>query len=815
MQLIRRTATFLSLVSCLALLTFALPGAARAQSGDGVAVIGRVVSEVGEEALAGANVVLRRPSDGSALVTSATNDSGRFLLTRVRPGAYVLEVSYLGYATLTEDVTIAESGPVDLGVLRLTQEAILLSEVTVETERPQAVFAPDRDIYAAAELPVAAGGVATELLSGIPELDVDIDGSISLRGSTPQIYLNGRPAPMDGEALNVFLEQFPADRIERIEVIPNPSARFSADGAGGIINIVLKEGVELGMSGSVFANVHSRGEAGGGGRLTWQKGRFTIFGNAFLRRSDRDDYSYDLRQNLVSETTSFLEQESWTDRGGLSGSGDLTAELKLGERSVLRAEGRFSDYGSDSDSRRTTTHMDDEQLWTQRYTRDTHSESTRRSMDVALSFTQEFSDPRHKLEVELELEGGRNDQDQRVETEYELLPDDDRFLPSALLLEDVDNRDRETTFKMDYVRPWGDDGQIEVGYRGRLQSRENDRLRETFEDGGAPVESTLRGFEHREMYNSAYLTLTRNIGAFGIQIGGRAQRADTRFGLPSGETYENDHLDFFPSGNLTYDFGEGRRLRLSYSRRVRRPSPWRLNPVDESTDPLNRRVGNPDLEPQYTHSVGLDMSTSTSWGTLRLSPYYRLVTNDWARIQRVDEDGVSTTTWENLSSQQMMGASVTAAIRRIAGWGGFVNLSVRHEDRDAEHLGANVSGSSFWWSLRGNLSGRITPDLSVRTMLSYTPARDVPQGRVSSRVMSSVGLRQQFMDGRMSVGLNVRDPFDMADSSFESRDPTFVQIGRTERSLRSASLSVSYTFGGTRGGAAARQGGPGRGGGRR
>ena len=137
-------------------------------------------------------------------------------------------------------------------------------------------------------MPVASGGMATDVLRSVPELEVDVNGGVQLRGTAAQIYLNGRPAPMQGESLELFLQQFPADRIDRIEVIPNPSARFEAEGAGGIVNIVLKKNVDLGLSGSVFANaVQPRRGRARGGRLTYQRGRLTLFGGGFLRRSDR------------------------------------------------------------------------------------------------------------------------------------------------------------------------------------------------------------------------------------------------------------------------------------------------------------------------------------------------------------------------------------------------------------------------------------------------------------------------------------------------------------------------------------------------
>jgi hypothetical protein len=479
---------------------------------------------------------------------------------------------------------------------------------------------------------------------------------------------------------------------------------------------------------------------------------------------------------------------------------DGSAELALGERSIIHAQARISDFGSDAAGTTTTTHLDDIEQWTQRYDRISESVSKRLSADVSLGFEHEFADEGHELELELEVERGRNDQDRQTETNFELFDDDADFVPADLTVEDSDNRDRQLGLDADYARPWGEDGRVEVGYRGRLERQENDRLLRDFAGlaAGEPVATERDGFAHDEMFNSLYLTLLRGIGDFGVQLGVRAERADTRLELPTGESFENDYVSLFPSGNISYEIGEGRQLRLSYSRRVRRPSPRILNPTDRSDDPLYRRVGNPYIAPQYTHSLSLDASASTSWGNIRLSPYFRRVANDWAEIQTVDGAGIATTTWENITTTDNYGTSLTASLRRTGGWGGFASVSGHREVRDASNLANDYSGSSFRWSARANASGTVTPTLSMRATASYTPAREVPQGRRSARFMTHLGARQRLLDGRASINITVTDPFDLYNSTFETQDLSYLQIGRSEQRMRAATVSFSYSFGGLR-----------------
>ena len=246
-----------------------IPAAALAQSaasGGTGTVRGSVVAGSTGAPLAGASVAARSAADSSVVGVERTGEDGSFRFAGLAPGRYRVEATLAGYAPFTGRWrTVGGDSPeVDVGEIRLRLAAVSISGIQVTAERSEIVVAPDRDVYSLQNMPVASGGTATEALQSVPELEVDINGEVTLRGATPQIYLNGRPAPMQGESLAEFLQQFPADQIDRIEVIANPSARFQAEGAGGIVNIVLKKDVDLGLTG-----MPSSTEAPG---ATWARG---------------------------------------------------------------------------------------------------------------------------------------------------------------------------------------------------------------------------------------------------------------------------------------------------------------------------------------------------------------------------------------------------------------------------------------------------------------------------------------------------------------------------------------------------------------
>lgn len=775
-----------------------LPVQLGAQGAAAGVIHGRVVSETGQP-LSAVSVTVRSAADSSAVGGEITNSSGQFRVAGLQPGSYIVSAALLGYSTATRaGVEISgTTSVVDLGTLTLISSAIELEGVVATGEQSNVIVAPDRTIYSTRDMPVASGGMATDVLTSVPELLVDIDGNVELRGSPPQIYLNGRPAPMQGESLQLFLQQFPADRIDRIEVIPNPSARFQAEGAGGIVNIVLKENTSLGLSGNTFLNGGTRGNLGAGANVTYQQGRLTLMGGGFGRVSSRDNTSYDFRENRLADPVTFLEQDGWSERDDLSGSLNLNADYRLTERTSIFSEVSAFSRGNEQDQFIAYTHLDAQQLPTERYDRITGGERTGLNGEVMLGFLHQFEPRTHELELEVEYEFGR-DADESVIRRAFYTPDGmEAGIPDEYTYENEEEREGELAIQLDYIRPFGEDGQIEFGYRGDFENSDNERIREVFASQNAedPITRSDLGISQRETFNSAYLTFFQTFGRLGIQVGVRGEYADTRLSVPTGENFQNQYSTIFPSGNIRYDLGGGAEVRLAYSKRIRRPNPWVLNPINRSLDPLNRVVGNPDLDPSHNHNVSLEASWTGAVGTLRFSPYYRRSVGDWTQIKTVDTEGVSTVTWENLNSVNSYGASLTANLRPTRGIGGFLSLNGQQEQRNAANISQEFSGSSFHWGARGNLQARITDDLNLQTMVFYSPAREIPQGRYSSTIRMDVGLRQQLMNDRVSINLSLRDPFDLYRMEFTTSDATHVQTGRSDFSMRSAVLSVSYRFG--------------------
>lgn len=793
----RTTSATRAFAVLLAAFVVSSPTPAAAQQGPGASgtVTGTVVAEDAGTPLEGAGVALLAPADSSRVAEAVTDGRGRFVMAEVPPGRHLLRIERLGYggAGFT-DVTVRAGETTSLGRILLAVEALDVGGVVVTAEQPAVSFETDRTTYHVGRMPEVAGGTVSDILESIPELEVDIDGRITVRGATPEVYLDGRPAPMSGEALVLFLEQFSADHVDRVEVLENPSARYRAEGSGGIVNIELEEGVELGVSGSVYANAGTRGRAGVGARGTLQHGDWTLDAGLSAGLSDREASSYDLRQNLVTDPTTFLRRESLSDRDGTDGRVDLDVEYRPGERLRLWTEARVDGDDDASERFSTTTHMDQHQDPTLRYDRTADGDSRAFSGRAAAGVDYVWERRTHELEIELRHDRERDREASFEEYLEETLEDDafdDELVPAEHTEEREEDADRETTLSVDYTRPLGEDARLETGYE--LVDERTEQLRRLHE-----TEEPLRkhGFAHERLFHSAYLDLRRSFGDLGVQAGVRMEREDGRLTLPDGRSFGDEDVRFFPSASVSYRLDRGRQLRLSYSQRIRRPSGRALDPTDRSTDPLEREVGNPDLGPELTRSVSLEGRWSGDFGYLRLSPYLRRTEGQRERVTTVDGDGVATRTWENVASTETLGASLTLGLPRSSRIGGRVSLSGRREVRNADNLAVRYSGSSFRWSSRLSLRGRVTEALSATSRFRYSSGRAGLQGRTSGQLTGDVGLRYRFLDDRASIRLSLRDPFGLRSSTGRARDPTYVQLERSTESTRSARINLSYSFGG-------------------
>jgi len=769
------------------------PGAMQQQGGT---IRGVVRDAATNQPLTAASIGVWSAADSVLVTGGNTRQDGTFRIEGLRPGAYYLRVTQLGYAP-QRVARVAVAGPTataDVGEVKLTASAVALEGIQATAERSAVQTSVDRTVYSARDLPAATGGNATDVLRNVPAIEVDGDGKVSLRGQeNVAIQINGRPAPLRGDQLTNFLKQLPANMVERVEVVPNPSAKFDPEGMGGIINIVMKQNADLGLSGGLTLGAGTGGRYNGNGNLGYQRGPLTLFGSYGLFVDERETEGANFRENLLNgATTGFIDQDITGAFANTSHTFTGNADLRLGAKTSLASSLMVSTRDGSGRNDNVFVALDPTGAATSRFDERSRQSFDNFSTDATLSLKHNFAPQNH----ELSLEGRINSFEDDNQSRFSVFDEGD-LDAASLRVNTLDARNRETTLQLDYTRPLGESLKLETGYKGTLRRIDNDFLEEV--TGVDPLAGGgSNAFQYDENVHAGYALLTRDFGKLDLQAGLRGETVNTTFDLTTtGDAFDNEYTSLFPSAAATFQIDDSRQVRASYSKRVQRPDTRLLNPFPFAEDQFNRFQGNPELKPEYTHSMELSLQQSMPWGSLSLSPYYRYTTDAIRRIREgVPGENVSVTTFRNLATASQLGTDFTGSLR-AGKLNGFASLSAFRMQSDGSSLQSGEDTEAFSWSARGSLSYKIRPGTEISWFQFYRAAMDVEQGRIGSFSMANIALRQNFLNDKASLSLRLSDPFDQMGFRLESFDDVHNQRSRRKFGARAAFITFNYTFGQT------------------
>jgi outer membrane receptor protein involved in Fe transport len=831
MPSITRLAVLASAPASLGAQAAALPTAARETFTRGT-LTGTVVAAATGEPVATASVAVRRAAAtraGSAADTTpvgggAVRADGTFRVEGLRPGRYAVRVRALGYAPLVRTVTVPDSGGVlALGQLALAAAAVQLGGVRVEGEQAQATLAPDRNTYQTKDLPAASGGTAIDVLRTVPQVEVDAENNVSLRGSqNVTVQIDGRPTPLRGQQLANYLAQLPAALVAKVEVATNPSARNDPDGAAGIVNLVLTRRADLGTSGGLQAATSTRGLASVSGNVGRQQGRWTGLASYGFYRDAPASYGAADQVNTGVNTGGTPASLAFTTTGRTRPTfynATLRGEVTVATHDVLAADAVLNTGA-------LVRALDAAYVATAptgavaRYAQTTSSRTSNTTGDYTLAWRHTVDPGRNALSVALRLTDGPTGFRSVLGS-----PD-----PGGVRTT-TSNDGRAPTWRLqsDVTRALGAHTKLEAGVLGihrRTSSAFGTAVDSGLGSAGFVALPALRnGFAYREDVGSAYGVLTRTVGAVDLQGGLRLERASTRFDLASpgmldppdapnesnapgvttgraapgepqagGQRFANAYTSAFPSALVSYRLNPTQQVKVSYSRRVSRPAPQQLNPFVQQLDAYVAIQGNPALRPEYTDSYELGYQRTFAAGSVQLTPYFRRTPGAVRLIQTVDTAGVTRATFANVALTRSYGADVTVALHpgRLTVFGGGSVFGVA---TDARNVTPDVSFQGAGWNARGNATYKLSPTFDVQAFASYRAPERTEGGRTKSWAWSSLALRRKFAGDQTSVTLAAQDPFNTVRWGLYLVNGPMVQTTDQHFGARSLRISVSHNFG--------------------
>nr|MCS5663185.1 TonB-dependent receptor [Flavobacteriales bacterium] len=741
-----------------------------------------------------------RLKDDQLITGGICNEEGIFTIKKVPAGVYHLLIEYMGYAPkIIDKIRVipnrrdrsdcSKQVKLDLGVFYLSRSVDELQEIELVEEKAFVVQGIDRKVFTVGQDLTSTGGTATELMEKLPSVQVDMDGNISLRGSDQvRLYVDGKPSLLSSSDL---LETTPSSMIESVELITNPSAKFSPEGMAGIINIVLKKNRKAGFNGNVALTIGHPYKNNFTALLNRRTEKLNISGSySFMDRNgsfelEREKHTY------FSEDTFHLYQDKWGVNNRKSHTFKGGVDYTPNEHTSVSLQGKYS---PSERLNMDTVHYNETTIdGVNEYDRLAESESVQGQWDIDLSGKKDWENGLHLNFNVNQSHNTKDKSDMYTETILNII---DPGFGGYPLYEQLSNNRTDEQFesKLDFSYGNEDHGKWEWGLSARTREIDQDQFSEgdhTFVDN-THLENH---FIYDDAVYAAYATYARAFGLWSFQTGLRSEQANTESYLENNDsTYKADYLELYPSLHLNYKLDESSSIQASYSRRVNRPGFHSLNPFPKYSDPYNLRMGNPFLKPEFVNAVEMGYQKFGEGTTFSASVYAKDINDMQRRYISVDSNNVSTLTYQNLNGSLDIGFEFMWSKKVSKTFNFMLSSNIYHSKMDASNLTTEYdestigmrSGFNAGWKKNGHkvqLSGWVRP------------GGEVGQGKMKTMFSTDLAYSRSVFYDNGKFTLKVSDIFNTRGFGIDTRGPMFDQSFEYKRQSRYVTMSLSCNFG--------------------
>ncbi len=810
---------------------------------------GKVLESVGGKPLEAASVLLvqnkfdtvTKKRKDVIVAGMLTDKKGEFSLKDLNiMGQYKLTITAIGFKAYEEKVAFelnmnaAKSGDMssmlsavdkDLGNIDLKPDPQQLENVTVTSSKAIFTMNIDRKVFNVEKNLTSVGGTAVDVMKNVPSVNVDIDGNVTLRNASPQIFVDGRPTTLT-------LDQIPADEIASIEIITNPSAKFDASGGGaGILNIVMKKNRKAGYNGNINASIDSRGKPGFGGDINVKQNKINFFARA--RLNTRKSIS-----TATSERTNFLNNDTTSDflqnnkpinngffafaRGGFDYFIDNRNTVTVGGTYVT---GQFKN--TDMININRDTFYRSNLLVSDYGVRDSRTEFMFRNVGANVSFKHNFAKPNKEWTVDANYNASKNDNSGDYNTQY-FNPNNS---PKTSLLAERTSGGGLTkyfTFQSDYVNPISDKLKIEMGVRGAIRNYKSS-LDNYFKNGSGQyilVSGFSNNYEFTDQVYAAYTTFSQKIKDFTYQIGLRLESSNyTGTLISTNQKFKNDYpFSLFPSLFMTYKLSDKSDLQVNYSRKINRPNFFQLIPNYDISDPVNLSIGNPNLIPEFTNLAEISYQNQIGKKTSFLATAYLRNTNNLiTNYQYLDKnpdptkqpDTVLITSYANANKSYNIGLELTTKTKFAKWWDFTANINLYNSTLKAGAIAGGADNDQFSMFGKINNSFTLPKNFSIQLSGDYQAKTIIPpgsggggmgrmfggsqigaQGYIKPNYGVDIAIKKDFMKNKAaSLTLQMNDIFRTKLYATHSESQYFVQDNERRRDPQVLRLNFNYRFG--------------------
>jgi len=741
-----------------------------------VTITGRISAVIADSAtkipIDYATVSLIRVKDNKSVNGAVTDAKGKVTLQNVAPDQYKLSIGFMGYKSKTILLkTSPEKPDLNAGTIYISGTQSNLKEVAITGKAPLIENKIDKVVYNAEQDVTTAGANASDVMRKVPMVSVDIDGNPTLRGSAVRVLINGKPSGTMSNSVSDALKMIPAEEIKSVEVITSPSAKYDAEGAGGIINIITKKKTAQGINGNASVSAGTR-QNNGNFSLNGKKGRLGVTSNFGVQYAIPQDTRVMLLNDNYTANTSQL-QDGFTKAKRYGYNGSVGLDYDINGYNSLSTNIKYNDFTTGSDGSLDVRNRVVDTVTN--YRRFSENNNSFKNLDWSADYRRTSKKEGEEFTVSGQASFGRNSTDFNT---YNLFPNGQN---SAPLIGDNTGKNNEYTLQTDYTYPFSKDVILETGLKGIFRT-----IQSKYAD-------SEQDFDYSQDVGAAYGVISFKLAkTIDVKGGLRAEYTDISGVSGSSLNFNNDYFNLFPSAIISKKMKGNSTLKLSYNRRMQRPSLNYLNPFLNRTDPQNQSQGNPGLNPELTDLIELGYSTFIKGSVINASVFYRTTMDVIESIYVPDQ---RLTTFSNVGNNRSYGANVFGSYNPLPKWTLMSNISVN--TYNVINSQANVNTGTFVnYTVFGRSAISFKGGWNTEIFGVYNGKRRTFQGTSGAMAFYGGAFKKEIMKKQATVGINVLNPFNRnLHIRTENSGSTFLQSTNIYYPLRSFGVNFSYKFG--------------------
>lgn len=756
-------------------------------------ITGNVIEKTSKQPLEYATITLTNPKFPKAISGGITNPKGGFDV-EINPGTYDVKIEFISF----KPVIIKQrkfDASTNLGQIALEEDATKLNEVVVRSEKTDVSIKLDKKIYSIGNDLMVKGGTVSDVLDNIPSVAVDSDGTVSLRGNeNVTIFIDGKPS----NAFNISeaLRLIPADAIDKVEVITNPSARYDSEGGAGILNIVLKKGKNQGFNGTFIGATAYPENNSISGNLNYKTKKINLFTNQgySYRNNPGNSFIETDYLNPKPNSPNFILETRKSERKNRGYNANLGIELYLNES---------TSWTNSINYRKSNGYDVDNVIYNNQFsnvssnnirTRDNYENSKNEDIEYVSTFQKKFKKDGHKLDVNIQIANGNDD-------EIADIIDSKSTNDATTNLQ----KQNKNLFQADYVLPIGEGSQFEAGYRGSFSNSLSDV---TVYSGGILNTDFTNRLDYIEKVNAFYSQFGSKINKFSYLFGMRWEDSNIDVNqYTTNDFNKKRYNNFFPSAFFTYEISENGSLSLNYSRRINRPRGRMINPFSNYSSNINIFRGNPDLDPSMTDAF--DFGYLKKWGKFILgtSLYTNKSTDSfqWARIESgsfVNGVPIIITSPINIATELRSGFEFNLNYSPYKWWRlntnfNFFNVETKgdytYTDFNNLVITQNFDNRASTWSAKLTSKLTLPGKIDWQTNMNYNGDQKTAQGKSFGIFAMNLGFSKDVMKEKATVAFNISDVFNSRKRKMEMNIPNVLN-SYSEMQWRQRQLTLSFTY---------------------